>query len=68
MSKNAYVTFIIRNDSFLSGALVFGYALRLQKTEHDLVCITSENVSDFARKSLIELQGFGKFWSKTRYL
>lgn len=52
MSKNAYVTFIIRNDSFLSGALVFGYALRLQKTENDLVCITSENVSDFARQSL----------------
>ena len=52
MSKYAYVTFIIRNDSFLSGALVFGYALRLQNTEHDLVCITSENVSDFARKSL----------------
>jgi glycogenin glucosyltransferase len=52
MSKNAYVTFIIRNDSFLSGALVFGYALRLQETKNDLVCITSENVSDFARQSL----------------
>lgn len=52
MSKNAYVTFIIRNDSFLPGALVFGYALRLQETIHDLVCIISENVSDRARKSL----------------
>ncbi len=52
MSKNAYVTFIIRNDSFLPGALVFGYALRLQKTENDLVCIVSENVSEMAKKSL----------------
>lgn len=52
MSKNAYVTFIIRNDSFLPGALVFGYALRLQKTEADLVCIISENVSDNAKRTL----------------
>lgn len=52
MSKNAYVTFIIRNDSFLSGALVFGYALRLQETEHDLVCIISENVSKQAEQAL----------------
>ena len=52
MSKNAYVTFIIRNDSFLPGALVFGYALRLQKTKNDLVCIVSENVSEMAKKSL----------------
>lgn len=52
MSKNAYVTFIIRNDSFLPGALVFGYALRLQKTKHDLVCIVSENVSRNAKNTL----------------
>lgn len=52
MSKNAYVTFIIRNDSFLPGALVFGYALRLQETVHDLVCIISENVSMNAKSSL----------------
>lgn len=52
MSKNAYVTFIIRNDSFLPGALVFGYALRLQDTIHDLVCIVSENVSERAKESL----------------
>ena len=52
MKKNAYVTFIIRNDSFLPGALVFGYALRLQETIHDLVCIVSENVSKRAVRSL----------------
>ena len=52
MSKNAYVTFIIRNDSYLPGALVFGYALKLQKTQNDLVCIVSENMSERAIKSL----------------
>jgi glycogenin glucosyltransferase len=52
MSRNAYVTFIIRNDSFLPGALVFAYGLRLQNTEHDIVCIVSENVSDYAIKTL----------------
>jgi len=55
MSKFAYVTFIIRNDSFLPGALVFGYALRLQKTEADLICIVSENVSQKAVISLKEI-------------
>jgi hypothetical protein len=55
MSKFAYVTFIIRNDSFLPGALVFGYALRLQKTKADLICIVSENVSEKAVISLKEI-------------
>jgi glycogenin glucosyltransferase len=52
MTKNAYVTFIIRNDSFVPGALVFAYALRLQNTIHDLVCIVSENVSHHGVSSL----------------
>lgn len=52
MRKNAYVTFIIRNDSYLPGALVFAYALRLQKTEADLICIVSENISDNSRNTL----------------
>jgi glycogenin glucosyltransferase len=52
MKKNAYVTFIIRNDSYLPGALVFGYSLRLQKTVHDLVCIVSDNISKEAIDSL----------------
>ncbi len=55
MSKFAYVTFIIRNDSFLPGALVFGYALKIQKTEADLICIVSENVSEKAVVSLKEI-------------
>lgn len=52
MRKNAFVTFIIRNDSYLPGALVFAYALRLQKTESDLICIVSENISDYSRSTL----------------
>lgn len=52
MSKNAYVTFIIRNDSYLPGAMVFAYALRLQNTKYDLVCVVSNEVSERAQKSL----------------
>ncbi len=52
MSKNAFVTFIIRNDSYLPGALVFAYALKLQKIKSDLVCIVSENISESAIESL----------------
>ena len=52
MSKYAYVTFIIRNDSYMPGALVFGYALRLQQTKHDLICIVSENISERAINAL----------------
>ena len=55
MKKFAYVTFIIRNDSYLPGALVFGYALRLQKTSSDLICIVSDNISDQAISSLKEV-------------
>ena len=46
MSKNAYVTFIIRNDSFLPGALVFAYGLRRQNTPNDLICIVSDNLKE----------------------
>lgn len=52
MNKYAYVTFIIRNDSYLPGALVFAYALRLQKTHADLICIVSDNISEYAISSL----------------
>lgn len=55
MNKYAYVTFIIRNDSYLPGAMVFAYGLRLQKTEHDLVCIVSDNISSQAIDALKHL-------------
>ena len=52
MKAHAYVTFIIRNDSFLPGALVFAHALRKQNTSKDLVCIVSDNISVEARQTL----------------
>jgi len=55
MNKNAFVTFIIRNDSYLPGALVFGYGLRLQNTKNDLICIVSDNISQNAINSLKEI-------------
>ncbi|HPJ23626.1 MAG TPA: glycosyltransferase [Bacillota bacterium] len=48
MSRYAYVTFIIRNDSYLPGALVFAYALRKQNTKHDLICVVSDNITSQA--------------------
>ncbi|MEX1378245.1 MAG: hypothetical protein AB1Z23_12345 [Eubacteriales bacterium] len=44
-SKYAYVTFIIINDSFLPGALMFAYGLRQQKTAASIVCLVSGKVS-----------------------
>ena len=52
MGKNAYVTFIIRNDSYLPGALVFAFALRRQDTKSDLICIVSDNITENAIKKL----------------
>ena len=52
MNKYAFVTFIIRNDSYLPGALVFAYALRLQNTKADLICIVSDNISEDAIDTL----------------
>ncbi len=52
MNKHAYVTFIIRNDSYLPGAMVFAYALRKQNTEKDLICIVSDNISEAAIDTL----------------
>ena len=55
MSKNAFVTFIIRNDSYLPGALVFAHALKLQDSKADLICIVSENITNKAIISLREI-------------
>lgn len=52
MGKNAYVTFIIRNDSYLPGALLFAYGMRMQKTSNDLICIVSDNISAAAIHNL----------------
>ncbi|MCF7925173.1 MAG: hypothetical protein K9L26_01455 [Candidatus Izimaplasma sp.] len=52
MPKYAYVTFVMRNDSFIPGALVFAYALRKQNTPHDLVCIVSKGVTEYGKQAL----------------
>lgn len=55
MSKYAYVTFVMRNDSFIPGALCFAYALKKQGTKYDTVCIISDGVTDFGKKALEEV-------------
>lgn len=44
--KYAYVTFIIRNDSFLPGALTLAYGLKAQNTPHDLVVVVSKGLPE----------------------
>lgn len=51
-AKYAYITFIIRNDGYVPGALTFAFSLRCQGTRHDLVCVVSENISVEAVDSL----------------
>ncbi|MGD9900997.1 MAG: hypothetical protein AB7S44_00470 [Spirochaetales bacterium] len=48
----AYVTFLIKNDSYVPGALAFAYALKKQNTKYDLLCFVSKDISEDAVKSL----------------
>lgn len=43
--RYAFVTFMIMNDSFLPGALMFAYGLRNQNCAQDIVCLVSGNIS-----------------------
>lgn len=52
MRTHAFVTYIVRNDSYLPGALVLAHALRCQETTADLVCLVTGDVSRRARASL----------------
>jgi glycogenin glucosyltransferase len=52
MSKKAFVTFLMRNDSFLPGALVCAYGLRKQNVEEDLVCLVTKEITKDAREVL----------------
>lgn len=52
MRAHAFVTCIIRNDSYLPGALVQAHALRRQETTADLVCLVTGDVSTAARAAL----------------
>ncbi|MCL2603906.1 MAG: hypothetical protein FWD90_05450 [Defluviitaleaceae bacterium] len=47
----AYVTFLMRGDGYLPGALVLGYALGMQSA-HAKVCLVTADVSDRARDAL----------------
>ena len=51
-SKQAFVTFVMRNDAFIPGALVFAYALRRQKSRADLVCLIDEHVTEAGMQAL----------------
>lgn len=53
--KNAYVTFVMKNDSFVSGALVLAYGLLKQCVHADLVCLVTKDVSETAVQCLEEV-------------
>lgn len=54
-ARYAFMTFVIRNDSFLPGALVFAYALRQLHTQADLVCMVTKDISEPARLAMEKL-------------
>lgn len=51
-TRFAFMTFVMRNDSFTPGALVFAHALRQQRTQADLVCMVTKDVTPPARLAL----------------
>ncbi|TVP94901.1 MAG: hypothetical protein EA374_05305 [Acholeplasmatales bacterium] len=54
-AKQAFVTFVMRNDAFIPGALVFAYALRRQESRADLVCLIDEHVTAAGQAALAVL-------------
>jgi alpha-N-acetylglucosamine transferase len=50
--RHAFVTFLMRNDSYLPGALVLGYALSKQETGADLACMVTPEITRGARAAL----------------
>lgn len=53
--RYAFVTFMMRNDSYLPGALVLASGLRRSGTLADLVCLVTGSVSKQARRTLAVL-------------
>jgi glycogenin glucosyltransferase len=51
-ARYAFMTFVMRNDSFVPGALVFAHALRRQPTQADLVCMVTKDVTPAGRAAL----------------
>ena len=54
-SRYAFVTFLMLNDSYLPAVLLLAYGLRRQKTEADLICMVTEEISRPARQALAHL-------------
>lgn len=54
-SRYAYVTFLMLNDSYLPGVLLLAHGLRRQKTQADLICMVTEEISRPARQALAHL-------------
>lgn len=52
MNQYAYVTFLIKNDSYVPGALVFAYSIKKQETIADLICFVSNDISEEGINSL----------------
>jgi glycogenin glucosyltransferase len=51
-ARYAFVSFLMLNDSYLPGALVVGYALHVQGTRADRVCLVTQDVTPDARTAL----------------
>lgn len=51
-SRYAFVTFLMLNDSYLPAVLLLAHGLRRQKTEADLICMVTEEISRPARQAL----------------
>lgn len=49
--RYAYVTFLMRGDGYLPGALVLAYALKMQ-TKIDCICLVTNDVSEKAKTTL----------------
>jgi alpha-N-acetylglucosamine transferase len=54
-SRYAFVTFLMLNDSYLPGVLLLAHGLRRQKTQADLICMVTEEISRPARQALAQL-------------
>eukprot|EP00485_Elphidium_margaritaceum_P014978 CAMPEP_0202726792 /NCGR_PEP_ID=MMETSP1385-20130828/184790_1 /ASSEMBLY_ACC=CAM_ASM_000861 /TAXON_ID=933848 /ORGANISM="Elphidium margaritaceum" /LENGTH=792 /DNA_ID=CAMNT_0049393019 /DNA_START=44 /DNA_END=2423 /DNA_ORIENTATION=+ len=51
-AKYGYVTLIMRGDAYIPGALILAHSLRLRGTQHALICMVTDDVSDRAQQAL----------------
>lgn len=51
----AFVTFLMRNDNYLPGALMYAYGLRKKGSKADLVCMVSGNITESTKRALWEI-------------